>query len=56
MPDKEDKSTAFKQVYDDTVYFVDSIVNSYDVFPSILDMMKNGKATVELKKNIFCAR
>ena len=50
MPDKEGKSTAFKQVYDDTVYFVDSIVNSYDVFPSILDMMKNGKATVELKK------
>ena len=50
MASEKKENTAFKQVYDDTVFFVDSIVNSYDVFPSILKMMRDGKATIELKK------
>ena len=40
----------FRRVYDDTVYFIDSIVKSYDVFPSILQLMKDGEASIALKK------
>ena len=44
------EQATLRQVYDDTVFFIDSIVNDYRVFPAILQMMKEGKATVELKK------
>ncbi len=50
MAAENKNNTVIKQVYDDTVFFVDSIINSYDAFSSILKMMKDGKATVELKK------
>lgn len=40
----------FRKVYDDTVFFIDNIVHTYDVFPSILQMMRDGNATIELKK------
>ena len=47
--EKKGEST-FRRVYDDTTYFVDSIVEEYDVFPAILAMMRDGNATLELKK------
>ena len=51
MADKIDKNSATMQsVYDDTVFFIDGIMQEYSVFSSILNMMKEGKATVELKK------
>ena len=40
----------FRKVYDDTTFFVDSIVEEYDVFPTILALMRDGNATLELKK------
>ncbi|MBO4693348.1 MAG: DUF2357 domain-containing protein [Clostridia bacterium] len=42
--------STFRRVYDDTTYFVDSIIDEYDVFPAILSMMRDGNATIELKK------
>lgn len=47
--EKKGEST-FRRVYNDTTYFVDSIVEEYDVFPAILTMMRDGNATLELKK------
>ena len=40
----------FRSVYDDTIYFIDSIIDEYKIFPTILEKMKNGDATVELRK------
>lgn len=42
--------STFRRVYNDTTYFVDSIIDEYDVFPAILRMMRDGNATIELKK------
>ena len=42
--------STFRRVYDDTTFFIDSIVEEYDVFPTILAMMRDGNATLELKK------
>lgn len=42
--------STFRRVYNDTTFFVDSIVEEYDVFPAILAMMRDGNATIELKK------
>ena len=50
MADTEKKPVSIQSVYDDTVYFIDSIVQEYSVFPAILEMMKEGKGTVELRK------
>ena len=44
------KESTFRKVYDDTTFFVDSIVEEYDVFPTILALMRDGNATLELKK------
>lgn len=46
-------SEVFRHVYDDTAYYIDSIVNEYDLFPQILQMMKDGNATIELKKRFM---
>ncbi|MBO4468303.1 MAG: DUF2357 domain-containing protein [Clostridia bacterium] len=43
----------FRKVYDDTTFFIDSIVEEYDVFPAILSMMRDGNATIELKKRFL---
>ena len=43
-------NNTFKRVYDDTTYFIDSIISEYSVFPDILSMMRDGNATIELKK------
>lgn len=43
-------SETFRRVYDDTTYFIDSIVQEYAVFPTILQMMRDGSASIELKK------
>lgn len=43
----------FRSVYNDTTYFIDNIINEYDVFPTILDKMSNGDATIELRKSFF---
>ncbi|MBR6918292.1 MAG: DUF2357 domain-containing protein [Clostridia bacterium] len=43
----------FKSAYDDATYFIDSVVNEYSAFQTILDRMKNGKATMELRKRYF---
>ena len=40
----------FRSVYDDTIYFIDSIIDEYKIFPTILEKMKNGDATIELRK------
>lgn len=50
--EKENKTetSTFQKVYNDTVFFVDGIVNDYPVFPAILDMMREGNASIELKK------
>lgn len=43
-------SKEFRKVYEDTVYFIDGIVQTYDVFPAILQTMREGSANVELKR------
>lgn len=54
MPDTEKNvnngESTFRRVYNDVTYFVDGIVEEYDVFPAILQMMRDGNATLELKK------
>lgn len=46
----EKTNSTFRRVYDETTYFIDSIVQEYQVFPHILQMMRDGNATIELKK------
>ncbi|MBP5289338.1 MAG: DUF2357 domain-containing protein, partial [Clostridia bacterium] len=41
---------SFKKVYEDATYFVDSMVKEYRVFPMILGFMREGNASIELKK------
>ena len=48
--DNAKNESVFRNVYDDATYFVDSIVKEYDIFSSILSMMRDGNATIELKK------
>ena len=38
------------RVYEDTTYFIDSIVSEYGMVSGILGMMRDGNATIELKK------
>lgn len=38
------------KVYEDTTYFIDSIVSDYPAVSGILGMMRDGNATIELKK------
>ena len=40
----------FEDVYDDTLYFIDGMVEQYDFYPEIIDSLRNGSATLELKK------
>ena len=40
----------FEDVYDDTLYFIDGMVEQYDFYPEIIESLRNGSATLELKK------
>ena len=40
----------FESVYEDTLYFVDGMVEQYDFYPEIIDALGNGSARMELKK------
>lgn len=40
----------FESVYEDTLYFVDGMVEQYDFYPEIIDALGNGSARIELKK------
>ena len=40
----------FEDVYEDTLYFVDGMVEQYDFYPEIIDALGNGSAKLELKK------
>ena len=40
----------FEDVYEDTLYFVDGMVEQYDFYPEIIGALANGTATLELKK------
>ena len=40
----------FEDVYEDTLYFVDGMVEQYDFYPEIIANLGNGDATIELKK------
>ena len=51
MPEEAKKvSEDFSRVYDDATFFIDSMMKDYDVFPTILAQMRDGNASVELKK------
>ncbi|MBR0235124.1 MAG: DUF2357 domain-containing protein [Clostridia bacterium] len=43
----------FRSVYDDSIYFIDSIIQEYNIFPTILDKMRQGDATIELRKRFL---
>ncbi len=43
---------AYREVYEDTLYFVDGITSEYDFYPGILQMLRDGNLSVELKKRI----
>ena len=45
-----DKVDRFEDVYNDTLYFVDGMVEQYDFYPDIIDALGNGNAKLELKK------
>lgn len=55
MPEKPDQSreSVFKSIYDDTTFFIDNIIDEYEVYPTIIDKMRNGNATMELRKRYF---
>lgn len=40
----------FADVYEDTLYFVDGMIEQYDFYPEIIDALGNGSAKMELKK------
>lgn len=40
----------FEDVYKDTLYFVDGMVDQYDFYPEIIDSLGSGNAKMELKK------
>lgn len=48
--DKNSVSEQFGRVYDDATFFIDNMMQDYDVFPTILRMMREGNASLELKK------
>ncbi len=41
---------SFRGVYDDTLYFVDGMVEQYDFYPEIIEALRSGNAKIELKK------
>ena len=43
----------FRAVYDDSIYFIDGLVKEYKVFPTILDRMRQGNASLELRKRFL---
>ncbi len=45
-----DNVLAYREVYKDTLYFVEGLTSEYDFYPAILDMLRNGNMSVELKK------
>ena len=55
MPEKPDESkgTEFRSIYDDTTFFIDNIIDEYDVYPTIIEKMRSGNATMELRKRYF---
>lgn len=48
--EKTPVSEQFGRVYDDATFFIDSMMQEYDIFPTILRMMRDGSASLELKK------
>lgn len=48
--EKTPVSEQFGRVYDDATFFIDNMMQDYDVFPTILRMMRDGNASIELKK------
>ena len=53
MSEGQTNSEYFRSVYDDTTYFIDNIINEYDVFPTILEKMAGGDASIELHKRYY---
>lgn len=55
MPEKPDESREdkFRSIYDDTTFFIDNIIDEYDVYPTIIEKMRSGNATMELRKRYF---
>ena len=49
LPSDSDNNR-FKDVYEDTLYFVDGMTTQYDFYPEIIDALANGSAKIELKK------
>ncbi len=43
-------TSLYRDVYDDTLYFVDGIIREYDFYPDILKMFQDGNISIELKK------
>ena len=43
-------SSPLSKVYEDTTFFIDGIVSDYPAVSGILSMMRDGNATIELKK------
>lgn len=51
MPEEaKKKSNDFSRVYEDATFFIDNMMQDYDVFPTILEKMRDGNASIELKK------
>lgn len=50
MNDENTPKDKFKEVYSNVAFYLDDIMNEYDIFPNILAMMNDGNATIELKK------
>ncbi len=43
-------TSLYREVYDDTLYFVEGIISEYDFYPDILRMFREGNISVDLKK------
>ncbi len=57
MPENTDndvsKESTFRSIYDDTTFFIDNIIDEYEVYPTIIEKMRSGNATMELRKRYF---
>ena len=45
-----DNPESFKEVFDDTMFFITELVSSYDFYPEIINMIAEGAAKVSLRK------
>lgn len=48
----EQLTNSYREVYEDTLFFLNGMTTEYDFYPAILGMLRNGNMSLELKKRL----